>query len=179
MKVTLVDVQEYDQNHLLAALEVADEEGNTVRVAHVMPKDAAEWRVAEYGLDPNDHDTLIDVLIHEGHVHAAIAPEDSLHLAPTVEHAREALLGAVRARKAKVGPAVAKGRVHPEADARQRMAGMFLMHEGVIAAKREYVEHIRKHGGPDAPPPSLADDRIAALRHAVSMRSKDATDTND
>jgi len=179
MKVTLVDVQDYDENHLLAALEVVGEDGTTIRVAHVMPKDAAEWRVAEYGLDPNDHDTLIDVLLHEGHVHADIAPEDSLHLAPTVEHAREALLGAVRVRKAKVAPAVAKGKAHPEADARQRMAGMLLMHPEVIAAKREYVQHIRKYGGTATPPPSLADDRVAALRHAVSMRSEDATDAND
>lgn len=180
MIIELVDVQEYGPDHIMSTLDVTDDAGKTVRMAHFMPKDAAEWRVAEYGLDPDDHETLIDVLLHEGHAQADLAPEDTLHHAPTVEHARNALLGAVRARKATsdAGRRLAKGKPDPEAAARQRMKGLFVIHPDVVAAKREHVEGqraavkaARERG---TPPPSLAAQRLAAFTQPP--RSADASD---
>lgn len=34
-------------------------------ITHVVPKVALEWRAAEYGIDPADVDTLLDVVLHE------------------------------------------------------------------------------------------------------------------
>ncbi|MCQ8831751.1 hypothetical protein [Streptomyces malaysiensis] len=34
---------------------------------HVFPKNTLEWRAAEYGIDPTDTDTLLDIVLHEPH----------------------------------------------------------------------------------------------------------------
>ncbi|MFI5687909.1 hypothetical protein [Streptomyces sp. NPDC051636] len=34
-------------------------------LTHVFPKATLEWRAAEYGIDPTDVDTLLDVVLHE------------------------------------------------------------------------------------------------------------------
>lgn len=34
-------------------------------ITHVFPKATLEWRAAEYGIDPDDVDTLLDVVLHE------------------------------------------------------------------------------------------------------------------
>jgi hypothetical protein len=35
---------------------------------HVLPVDTLAWRAAEYGIDPADLDTLLDVVLHEPHM---------------------------------------------------------------------------------------------------------------
>ncbi|MFE9064940.1 hypothetical protein [Streptomyces violaceusniger] len=42
---------------------------------HVFPKNTLEWRAAEYGIDPGDVDTLLDIVLHEPH---APHPDDRL-----------------------------------------------------------------------------------------------------
>lgn len=42
---------------------------------HVFPKNTLEWRAAEYGIDPADVDTLLDIVLHEPH---APHPDDRL-----------------------------------------------------------------------------------------------------
>ncbi|WP_433235560.1 hypothetical protein ACQPYK_25555 [Streptosporangium sp. CA-135522] len=32
---------------------------------HIIPHSTWEWRCAEYGVDPNDMDTLLDIVLHE------------------------------------------------------------------------------------------------------------------
>lgn len=34
-------------------------------ITHVFPKATLEWRAAEYGIDPQDTETLLDVILHE------------------------------------------------------------------------------------------------------------------
>ena len=40
-----------------------DPDGNTR--GHVFPKNTLAWRAAEYGIDPADLDTLLDIVLHE------------------------------------------------------------------------------------------------------------------
>ncbi|MFG1709250.1 hypothetical protein ACFLIM_39270 [Nonomuraea sp. M3C6] len=35
------------------------------RILHTFPHSTLEWRAAEYGIDPADSDTLLDVILHE------------------------------------------------------------------------------------------------------------------
>lgn len=42
---------------------------------HLMPTMALEWRAAEYGIDPADVDTLLDVVLHEPHLPTVDDPE--------------------------------------------------------------------------------------------------------
>lgn len=191
MIVKLISAEEQGEN-IFSVLEVTDEGGTTQRVAHLMPKDAAEWRVAEYDLDLEDHDTVIDVLLFEGLVHANgdVAEEDRLHNAPSRAHAREALLGAVRARKAtsetrRAALPKAKGRAvkDPEPDARQQMAGLFRIHPEVVEAKREFVEHTRKRVKEERqqsarPAPPLAAERAANIRAIIERTNGNAADTD-
>jgi hypothetical protein len=36
--------------------------------AHGFPPETLSWRAAEYGIDPNDVDTLLEIVLHEPHV---------------------------------------------------------------------------------------------------------------
>lgn len=49
---------------LILVKESADGE----RDFHSMPLETLEWRAAEYDIDPNDFDALLDVVLHEGYV---------------------------------------------------------------------------------------------------------------
>lgn len=35
---------------------------------HAFPTDTLTWRAAEYGIDPTDTDTLLDIVLHEPHM---------------------------------------------------------------------------------------------------------------
>lgn len=35
---------------------------------HIIPDDAFEWRAAEYGIDPDDVDQILDILLHESFI---------------------------------------------------------------------------------------------------------------
>lgn len=39
------------------------------RMMHVFPPETLNWRAAEYGIDPEDSQTLLDVVLHERHMH--------------------------------------------------------------------------------------------------------------
>lgn len=102
-----------------------DENGD--RHSHTFPKDTLSWRAAEYGIDPADVDTLLDIVLHEPHVEhvepgapqmaargfvgKATGVDTSLTImtADTVDDAREAHLARIAAVKERVtigGPQV-------------------------------------------------------------------------
>ncbi|MCF6423354.1 hypothetical protein [Amycolatopsis tucumanensis] len=41
------------------------DEGKISKHVHIMPTDTLEWRSAEYDIDPNDRDTLMDIALTE------------------------------------------------------------------------------------------------------------------
>lgn len=45
--------------------EVHVDRGGGIKWAHVFPKNLLDWRAAEYGIDPADVDTLVDIALHE------------------------------------------------------------------------------------------------------------------
>lgn len=78
----------------------------------VMPTTALEWRAAEYGIDPTDTDTLLEVLLHEPFMDQA-EDEDgqrpgyadgSIHLltAENTTMAREAHLARVKGSRVRI-----------------------------------------------------------------------------
>lgn len=78
------------------ANRVTDDQGSVTMVLHIFPPETLEWRAAEYGIDPSDVDTLLDVVLAEPY-DTEPAP---LWQAPDRETARAALLDRVSARKA-------------------------------------------------------------------------------
>lgn len=47
-------------------IEVRGEDGS--QAEYIFPKSTLEWRAAEYGIDPNDVDELLHVILHEPHL---------------------------------------------------------------------------------------------------------------
>lgn len=54
-----------------------------VRWCHVFPDGTMGWRAAEYGIDLNDADTLLQTILHEQHI--AVSPDDPAFLYNTDE----------------------------------------------------------------------------------------------
>jgi hypothetical protein len=180
MIIELLDVQPYDSHQMMCTLDVTDDGGTTVRTAYFLPYDAAEWRIAEYDLDPADHETVLDILLWEMHAHADVPEDLKLHHAPTVEAARTAMLGAVRARKAtsdskRAAKLRGKGAGEdPEPAAREKMRGLCLVQDDVVEVKREHVHRQREtiseqRSASLAPPLPLAGDRAAQFKSASNL----------
>lgn len=76
--------------------EIEMGDGSILFKRHVMPKDILEWRAAEYGIPPNDYDTLVDIVMAEPYIDADWYHSDkSLFYAPTIEEARANYLAKV------------------------------------------------------------------------------------
>ncbi len=65
---------------------------------HCFPLDTMEWRSAEYAIDPNDRDTLLDLVLAEPWMIDGIDPQEhpsGLFNAETIDEARDFQLGRV------------------------------------------------------------------------------------
>lgn len=60
---TIVSVTEDSDKPWLWHVLYEDPDGQTR--GHVFPKSTLAWRAAEYGIDPTDTDTLLDIVLHE------------------------------------------------------------------------------------------------------------------
>lgn len=84
-------------------------------LTHVFPKVTLEWRAAEYGIDPADTDTLLDVVLHEQLLDdetAASVPAD-LFEAPSTARARAAHLARISGCKENRERIVLDGKSNP------------------------------------------------------------------
>lgn len=125
------------------------------RCQHTFPVDTLEWRAAEYGLDPSDVDTLLEVVLAEPHLDPD--PDDttrSLFEAATIEEAREHHLKKVR-----------KVTVDRDADAWAKAKEGAVMNPEALDLKAEHVRRGRDARRIEkARPPATEADRIATLR---------------
>jgi hypothetical protein len=105
MDITVTDAvliaRENSPNIWVIAKEVRYDTGSIIRMAQAFPEDTLEWRVAEYDLDPNDKDTLIDILLYEHHLDDDIDPDhpSTLAHAVTIKEAREFHLQRIKDKK--------------------------------------------------------------------------------
>jgi hypothetical protein len=88
MKIVFDSVELVRDRWRVAKTLTADD-GSSERQLHVFPTDTMEWRAAEYGIDPSDTASLLDVVLTEPH----LTPEDwangsALHTAPDIATAR-------------------------------------------------------------------------------------------
>lgn len=137
------------------------DDGSSIRLRHTFPQDTLEWRAAEYGIDPADTATLLDIVLAEPY----LTPDDwaaghRLHDAPDIPTARADHLA--RCARAKLRHRLATRTAgHPC----RRVAAESPLDLEAIELKRALVERARTahaHARTAAPP-----DRIAALRAAV------------
>lgn len=89
-------------------LYVEPDQGDPYYWSHKLPEETFEWRVAEYGFDPADQDTLLDVVLYEPWLDESLRDPGKTHVtARTPAVARDDLLEHIRRRK---GPGRLKGR---------------------------------------------------------------------
>lgn len=77
--------------------EVTRDDGSTIKHVMTFPEDILEWRAAEYGIDPEDKETLLDIVLYEPLLPDDDQPELSLHQAPSIEAARTRHLERIQA----------------------------------------------------------------------------------
>lgn len=87
-KITYESAEQRDGVWWTAAT-LTDDAGTVTRYAYVFPTDTLEWRSAEYGIDPTDIDTLLDMVVVEPY----LTPQDwaagtHLYDAPDINTAR-------------------------------------------------------------------------------------------
>lgn len=188
MIIEVLDAEDYDDNKMLVATNIT-QNGETTKVAYIIPKEAIEWRIAEYDLDPNDTETALDILLHSPHID--IPEGERLYDGITVEQARNALLSRVRAKreesdKQKAARAVAAGGttlrkagIDPEVAARGKMLGLLHRDPEVIAVKREIIAVHRQQADEERAKAKAkpARDRVADLKQQLEgMKNAAGTD---
>jgi hypothetical protein len=67
--------------------------------SHVFPHSTFHWRVAEYGLDPDDVHGLLEAILYEWHVEIDPDHPQSLGNAPTIADAKAAYLARIASKK--------------------------------------------------------------------------------
>lgn len=106
---------------------------------HAFPTETLAWRAAEYGIDPADVDTLLEVVLHEpymmGHDHTSAD-----HLYSTDQDtARRALMARVRE--------VKKSRnIHDPDGHLDQIRQAHRVNPAELAAMRAHVQHVHAHG---------------------------------
>lgn len=107
-------------------------------ITHIFPKAALEWRAAEYGIDPADVDTLLDVVLHEQLMDDDTAAENARALASAAStaEARQAHTARIAAVKQGTARIVLDDKSSP-LDAIRARPGITV--DGV-RAKRELVD---------------------------------------
>lgn len=128
------------QFYLVLDMEVTDDGGTTLLGRRMMPVDALEWRAAEYGIPPEDLDTLLDVVIYENFLGEPDRPDLMLHDAPTIEDAREYHLARVKAAK----DSAKKVKADADDPVRGRIKELVVMNPEAIELKKSRVKRIRE-----------------------------------
>lgn len=111
------------------------------RIDHVFPLDTLEWRIAEYGLDPADLDTVLDMVLAEPWLNDGVdqTHPQSLFNANTIGEARTFHLSRVQAWKAQHGDP-AKGTAKDKHDqGRKDIKNAIVVDLDVVGMKREMV----------------------------------------
>jgi len=109
------------------------------RVRHVFPPETLHWRAAEYGYDPTDAASLLDVVLHERHIvgHTHQHPDFIYNCdRDTARVGLDGRLNKVKNRVRVVDPdghlaKIVTAHVHVPEEHSQRQA---------------YVDHVRRHG---------------------------------
>lgn len=174
---TILEVQDWgDRWQVVYIVEHVPEPGDAdqqvwaEQAGHCFPKDTFEWRAAEYGIDPRDMATLLDIVLAEPFLEAQdYTAGESLHDAPSISMARQAhlrrcaqgkLRGRVSTRAAKLtantGPLEALLQNSP-------------MDETALSLKKEHVALVRQEFREQRP---VQRDRIEDLRIALRGRSR-------
>ncbi|MEV8439190.1 hypothetical protein AB0425_17585 [Actinosynnema sp. NPDC051121] len=185
MKIAFTGVEQRG-DHWYAQREITRDDGTIDAGSHVFPLDTLEWRAAEYGIDPADVDTLLDVVLAEPY----LTPEDWAagylpHDAPDAATARQdhiarcaraKLRHRISTRPGPAGGSAAKAGEnasvpgHP-LDPIRRQPGI---DAAVVAVKADYVQRVRVQLAEEAARRAREprEDRVTRIRRELGMRDQ-------
>jgi len=155
-----------EQDYWLIAMDIDGPDGKPVQAVHILPVETLEWRAAEYGIDPADTATLLDIVLAEPH----LSEEDwasghQLHDAPDIDTARRDHLA--RCARAKLRHRISTRTAdHPC----RRVADESPLHPEAIELKRQLVTQARTAQAEARA--AVPHDRIAALHAAVARHGR-------
>lgn len=150
-KRTILEVQDHDDKwNVIYIIEHVPEPGDkdqqiwAEQGCHWMPKDIFEWRAAEYGIDPTDMDTLIDIVLSEPFLEDSdYAEGESLFDADDITTAR--LAHKSRCARGKLrGRITTRGKIAQKGGLLHKMRTESLMDDEVLQVKREHVAQQRE-----------------------------------
>jgi hypothetical protein len=160
MRINIESVEQQDDIWRVA-IAVIDGD-TTVRYLHTFPTDTMEWRAAEYGIDPSDRATLLDIVLLEPHLsEEERATGHQLHDAPDIPTARRDHLARCARAKLRTG-------LSTKGSPLDRVRSESVMHDEVIAVKAELVAQARverrRMATRMAPPVESGAERAERLR---------------
>lgn len=166
MMIELLYAEDHGEDKMLIATNIT-QNGETTKVAYIIPRETWEWRVAEYDLDPEDTETALDILLHSPHVN--IPQGEGLYDGVTVEAAREALLSRVRDHRKnsdteKAARTALRKASDPEVAVRGQILGLLHKDPEVIAVKREVIAIHRQRADEERAKAKPARDRLADMK---------------
>lgn len=161
-------------NLLTVTMDLVQDDGTVIPGTHTFPEDTMEWRAAEYGIDPADLDTLLDIVLHEPHLPDDDQPELSLHNAPTIDAARDRHLARIK----EISGEMPGNRPAGFDPVREEIKRIALVNERAIRVKAGFVEQAREAIARDkaavnllAESPEIAEAvRVQGLRQALEAR---------
>lgn len=139
MRIHVGEAHHDGNGHWVIQKTIEHDGGNIEEGVFIFPEDALEWRAAEYGIDPQDRDTLFDMIIAEFFILADDGTGPSLYDAENTDDARVAHLE--RITRAKLRHRIStRGKNHPSV----AVKGEFLMDEEALDLKRQIVNQHRE-----------------------------------
>lgn len=168
MRIELLSTEDTPDGRYCVYLRKTHEDGTVDEGIHIFPKDILEWRAAEYGINPSDVDTLLDIVIAEPY----LTPEDwtsgpqLYDESVTVEQAREAHLARCARVKLLHRISTRAGKGSPGSPL-QYVRDTHEMHPEALALKRQYVSRTQEQLQFERAEQRAPDGRIRALRAAL------------
>lgn len=146
---------------------MVDADGNHFNYKYRFPVDTMEWRAAEYGIDPADTATLLDIVM----VEPLMSEEDyqdgvKLHDTDDIAQARADHLARVARKKL-----AARMSTRKKGSPLQRIADESPMHPEIVAIKRLHVKNAIRQNVPQKARKLTEDPEAARLEH-WKQRSK-------
>lgn len=168
MRVQFGDATEDGQGHWSVVVTRIEDDGIVTTGVHVFPTDTLEWRAAEYGIDPSDVDTLMDIILAEPYLtdqHWATGSQ--LHDADTIDQARADHIARCAAVKLAHRMSTRGKAAEPLRAVRERHE----MHPEALEMKRELVRRGREQHH-QARIVDREQDRLNDLRQALTRHPR-------
>jgi hypothetical protein len=165
MRVSFGAATKDNDGHWVVAVQRMHDDGTMDEGVHVFPDETLEWRAAEFGVSPDDRDTLLDIVLTEPYLTAEDWNQGSqLHDAASITEAREHHLARVARAKLR-HRMTTRGKAHPLERVRREAA----MHPEALQLKRELVRRGRENHR-EARARDADTSRIDALRHRLQEK---------